>query len=92
MRAVQAWRAKNPGNELVWPDHVRMVEWLLDQPGVAAILRGEAVAVPKEPTMEMLYAAAEKDNQAYCGGSQHGADDETIYAAMLAASPYAVKP
>ena len=59
------------------------------RPDIAAILRGEAVAVPREATKEMLIAAAVVDNNAYAGGAQHGADDESIYYAMLAASPYA---
>lgn len=31
MRAVAMWRAENPGNDLVLPDHADLVVWLLDQ-------------------------------------------------------------
>ena len=43
--------------------------------------------VPVEPTSEMFAAANKIDNEMYCGGSQHGADDEQIWNAMLAAAP-----
>ncbi len=31
MRALARWRAANPGNDLVMPDHADMVVWLLNQ-------------------------------------------------------------
>lgn len=31
MRAIAFWRADHPGNDLVWPDHVDMVVWLLKE-------------------------------------------------------------
>ncbi len=31
IRGIEAWQAKHPGNDLVWPDHAKLVEWLLDQ-------------------------------------------------------------
>lgn len=33
MRAVERWRAANPGNDLVLPDHEKLITWLLDQIG-----------------------------------------------------------
>lgn len=29
MRAIKAWQAANPGNDLVWPDRTALVSWLL---------------------------------------------------------------
>lgn len=31
MRAIKAWQEAHPGNDLVWPDHVDLVTWLLGQ-------------------------------------------------------------
>lgn len=45
------------------------------------------VMVPRQATREMFEAAAKVDNAAYASGSQHGADDESIYDAMVAAAP-----
>jgi hypothetical protein len=54
----------------------------------AALLPDGWCAVPREPTVAMLNAACRVDEAAYVGGSQHGATDEDIYAAMInAASP-----
>jgi len=40
MRGVEAWQAANPGNDLVWPDHAKLVEWLLtERDALAAKLR-----------------------------------------------------
>jgi hypothetical protein len=41
-RAINRWRAANPGNEMVMPDHAALVEWLLSQ---AAPVPGEAACV-----------------------------------------------
>lgn len=30
-RAIKAWQAAHPGNELVWPDHADMVVWLMGE-------------------------------------------------------------
>lgn len=43
--------------------------------------------VPVEPTTEMFAAANKVDDEMYCGGSQHGADNEQIWYAMIAAAP-----
>jgi hypothetical protein len=32
-RAIEAWQAAHPGNEMVWPNHVDLVTWLMDQHG-----------------------------------------------------------
>ena len=45
------------------------------------------VLVPREPTEEMFAAANKIDDEMYCGGSQHGADIDQVYCAMLAAAP-----
>lgn len=29
MRAIMAWQAANPGNDLVWPDRFKLISWLL---------------------------------------------------------------
>lgn len=44
MRGIKAWQAAHPGNDLVWPDQAKMVEWLLNE-----ITRLRA-AVPKRIT------------------------------------------
>jgi hypothetical protein len=31
MRAIERWQAAHPGNEMVWPDHAMLVEWLLEE-------------------------------------------------------------
>jgi hypothetical protein len=31
MRAIRQWQAAHPGNDLVWPDHAKMVLWLLER-------------------------------------------------------------
>jgi hypothetical protein len=51
-----------------------------------AITPPDHAVVPVEATRAMLEAAAAKDNEAYRLGSQHGADDEQIYDAMIAAA------
>lgn len=43
--------------------------------------------VPEEPTREMLDAATVVDNEAFCGGSTHGATVDDIWAAMLRTAP-----
>ena len=43
--------------------------------------------VPEEPTQEMLRAAWFADDQAFTHGAAHGATDEAIWYAMLAAAP-----
>ena len=43
------------------------------------------VLVPIEPTREMWEAANKVDDAAFCGGSMHGADIESIWNAMLSA-------
>lgn len=56
-----------------------------------AVARGEAVAVPREPTPEMIEDAAE-ELPTWAGDMP---DDEAvigIYDALLAASPYAQEP
>ena len=45
------------------------------------------VLVPREPTEEMFAAANKIDDEMYCGGSQHGADIDQVYYAMIAAAP-----
>lgn len=30
-RAIKAWQAAHPGNDLVWPDTAKMVEWLMER-------------------------------------------------------------
>lgn len=61
------------------------------RPDVAALLAGEAVAVPREATPEMLNAAREWAITKYGRGI---GQDAAIgcYRAMLAASPYAQEP
>ena len=44
---------------------------------------------PEEPTREMFVAANKADDKAYAGGCHHGADNEDIWHAMLAAAPAA---
>lgn len=58
----------------------------LERPDIAAILRGEAVAVPREATPDMLIAGVQSDDKRT--GNQTCAH---IYRAMIAASPYASK-
>lgn len=54
---------------------------------ILTALRSAGFAVvPMEPTTVMLQAAADVDSKAYAGGSLHGADDEQIWAAMVAAA------
>ena len=48
---------------------------------------GTHVLVPIEPTEEMFAAANKIDDEMYCGGSQHGADIDQVYYAMIAAAP-----
>ena len=43
--------------------------------------------VPIEPTEEMFAAANKIDDEMYCGGSQHGADIDQVYYAMIDAAP-----
>ena len=31
MRAIKAWQTAHPGNDLVWPDHVDLCLWLMEQ-------------------------------------------------------------
>lgn len=31
MRAIKAWQAAHPGNDLVWPDHADLCMWLLEE-------------------------------------------------------------
>ena len=31
MRAIQRWQAERPDREVIWPDHVDLVVWLLEQ-------------------------------------------------------------
>ena len=31
MRAIKAWQAAHPGNDLVWPDHADLCVWLMEQ-------------------------------------------------------------
>lgn len=31
MRAIKRWQEDHPGNDLVWPDHVDLVIWLLEK-------------------------------------------------------------
>ena len=45
------------------------------------------VLVPIEPTEEMFAAANKIDDEMYCGGSQHGADIDQVYYAMIDAAP-----
>ena len=45
------------------------------------------VLVPIEPSEEMFAAANKIDDEMYCGGSQHGADIDQVYYAMIAAAP-----
>ena len=45
------------------------------------------VLVPREPTEEMFAAANKIDDEMYCGGSQHGADIDQVYYAMIDAAP-----
>lgn len=45
------------------------------------------VLVPRDPTEEMFAAANKIDDEMYCGGSQHGADIDQVYYAMIAAAP-----
>lgn len=30
-RAIKAWQAANPGNEMVWPDRSKLIMWLLER-------------------------------------------------------------
>lgn len=45
------------------------------------------VLVPREPSEEMFAAANKIDDEMYCGGSQHGADIDQVYYAMIDAAP-----
>ncbi len=31
MRAIKLWQAAHPGNDLMWPDHVGLCAWLMEQ-------------------------------------------------------------
>jgi hypothetical protein len=31
MRAIKAWQTAHPGSDLVWPDHVDLCLWLMEQ-------------------------------------------------------------
>jgi hypothetical protein len=31
LRAIKAWQEAHPGNDLVWPDRARLVEWLITE-------------------------------------------------------------
>lgn len=31
MRAIKLWQKSHSGNDLVWPDHGKLCEWLLEQ-------------------------------------------------------------
>lgn len=31
MRAIKLWQEAHPGNDLVWPDHVDLVVWLMEE-------------------------------------------------------------
>lgn len=51
MRGIKAWQAANPGNDLVWPDQAKLVEWLLDRLAeankeIARLRKIEAAAQP----------------------------------------------
>lgn len=80
-----------------WPivqNTTRALAHALARPDVAALLRGEAVAVPREPTEEMVAAAAKAT---FCSDGWSSFfdlhDAEYLahdgYRAMLAASPFA---
>ena len=45
------------------------------------------VLVPAVPTVFMLWAADEADDEAFSHGAMHGADNGSIYRTMLAARP-----
>ena len=30
-RGIKAWQAANPGNDLVWPDQAKLVQWLIER-------------------------------------------------------------
>ena len=66
---------------------------LLGRPDIAAILRGEAVAVPVDALPEMLAAWWRQKNTGTqeVGKIGHEISDSAAYRAMLAASPYAPK-
>ena len=41
MRAIKAWQAANPGNDLKWPDHADLCVWLMDR--VAELMKEKGV-------------------------------------------------
>lgn len=70
---------------LIWS--CQQLAGLLAIPDLCSSVRGGWKWVPIEPTREMFIAASKVDDQAYIGGSMHGADDATIWAAMIEAAP-----
>lgn len=68
--------------------------WRMWQARTALSVQAEPAAipegwklVPENPTGDMFRAAAKVDNDAFAGGSSHGADDEQIWHAMYFAAP-----
>jgi hypothetical protein len=75
---------------IVFDNLTQEVAEALARPDVAALLRGEAVVVPKEPTGAMIDAGTRCETYCdACKGTYF--DPETGYRAMLAASPFAMK-
>lgn len=74
LNALSAW-LRTPCTYDEMPDSLRAV---LAEHGLAV--------VPREPTEAMLRAAGKVDDAMYASGSQHGADDEQIWRAMVEAA------
>ncbi|MBO9624121.1 MAG: hypothetical protein J7500_15545 [Sphingomonas sp.] len=87
MRAVQRWRAANPGNDLVLPDRGKLTEWLLERafaqptPAAASVSRDVDTALRSAlvrstthvETLEVPTPAAAPDEQP--AGSDSGAGE-----------------
>lgn len=85
-------RVVGADGRIVFDDLTREAAEIFARPDVAALLRGEAVAVPKEPTDDMVVAGDEANPTIWEDGTSGEycvRVVETIYRAMLAASPFA---
>lgn len=45
MRAIKRWQKEHPGHDLIWPDHVDLVVWLMEQlDGMRKVMDGHDAA------------------------------------------------
>lgn len=66
MRAIKAWQAANPGNELVWPDHADLCVWLLAERDAARQALAAARAEVWEETARAAYQRGTEHIVEYC--------------------------